>query len=91
MLLFSFSIFSDQQSLKIENENNGTKTLTAETPYMGLYALEFSKIPWLTGTAFYGPKFVQATEVLLYVTELYYLDSNYSILCCFQSACFLCC
>ena len=35
MLLFSFSIFSDRRSLKMENENNSTKTLTAE-------ALEFS-------------------------------------------------
>ena len=26
VLLFSFSIFSDRRSLKIENENNNTKT-----------------------------------------------------------------
>ena len=34
MLLFSFSIFSDRRSLKIEkNENKITKTLTAEASY----------------------------------------------------------
>ena len=33
MLLFLFSIFSDWRSLKIENENNSTKTLTAEAQY----------------------------------------------------------
>ena len=36
MLLFYFSGFSDQLSLKIENENNSTKILTAEVFYMGL-------------------------------------------------------
>ena len=41
MLLLSFSIFSDRRSLKIENENNSTKILTAEVSYMGLGSLEF--------------------------------------------------
>ena len=31
MLLFSFSVFSDRGSLKIENENYNMKTLTAES------------------------------------------------------------
>ena len=42
MLLFSFSVFSDRRLLKIENENNNTKTPTAESPYIGLGTLEFS-------------------------------------------------
>ena len=42
MLLFSFSIFSDWPSLKVENENNNRKALTAEVPYIGLMSLEFS-------------------------------------------------
>ena len=40
MLLFSFSVFSDLRSLKIENENNSMKTLTAEAPYIGLESPE---------------------------------------------------
>ena len=36
VLLFSCSIFSDRRSLKIENENNGTKALTVESPYTRL-------------------------------------------------------
>ena len=40
MLLFSFSIFSDRRSLKIENKNNNMKTLTEEVLYMGLGSLE---------------------------------------------------
>ena len=39
MLLFSLSIVSDRRSLKIENKNNSTKTLTAEAPYIGLESL----------------------------------------------------
>ena len=35
MLLFSFSIFKDLQSLKIEKENNNTKTVTTEVSYIG--------------------------------------------------------
>ena len=35
------SIFSDR-SLKIENENNSTKTVTAEAPYIGLESLDIS-------------------------------------------------
>ena len=42
MLLLSFSVFSDRWSLKIENENNSMKNLTAEAPYIGLESLEFS-------------------------------------------------
>ena len=44
MLLFSFSCFSDLRSLKLENENNTTKTLNVEAPYtcIGLESLEFS-------------------------------------------------
>ena len=41
MLLFSFSVFSDRRSLKIENENN-MKTLSTEAPYIGLESLELS-------------------------------------------------
>ena len=41
MLLFSFSVFSDGLSLKIENENNNTKTLTAEVSNMAIESLEF--------------------------------------------------
>ena len=40
ILLFSISIFSDLRSLKIENENNSTKMLTAEVLCMGLWSLE---------------------------------------------------
>ena len=40
MLFFSFSIFSDRWSLKIENENNSKKSLTAEVSYMGLGSLD---------------------------------------------------
>ena len=34
VLLFLFSIISDWRSLKIENENSNTKTMTTEIPYM---------------------------------------------------------
>ena len=34
MLLFSFSVLSDRRSLKIGNENNSTKILTAQAPYI---------------------------------------------------------
>ena len=44
MLLFSFSIFSDPWSLKIENENNTTKTLTEKVTYMEQGSLEIR--PW---------------------------------------------
>ena len=69
MLLFSFSIFSYWWSLKIENENNSRKNLTTEAPNIGLDSLEFSlyrNTLALTGTHFYGPKPVRATDVLLY-------------------------
>ena len=33
--------FSDRRSLKIENENNNTKSLTAEAPCIELVPLEF--------------------------------------------------
>ena len=70
MLLFSFSIFSDRQSLKIENEINNIKTLTAEAPYIGLHFINKETYPgWLelplTGSNFHGPKPARATEVLL--------------------------
>ena len=42
MLLFSFSIFSDRWSLKIENENNNTKILTAEAPSIGPESSKFT-------------------------------------------------
>ena len=42
MLSFSFSIFSDRRSLKIENENKSSKTLTVEAQYTGRESLEFS-------------------------------------------------
>ena len=45
---FSFSIFSDRQSLKIENEINSTKALTTEVSYMGLGSPEFRFIEKLT-------------------------------------------
>ena len=70
MLLFSFSIFSDCWQLKIENENNSTKTLTTEALYIGLESIElvykYRHLPWLagttfTGTNFHGPKPVQTT------------------------------
>ena len=48
MLLFLFSIFSDLQSLKIENENNSMRTLTPEVSYMGHGSLEFRFIFKLT-------------------------------------------
>ena len=38
MMLFSFSVFSDRRSLKIENKNNNTKTLPTESPY-------YSRVP----------------------------------------------
>ena len=41
MLLFSFSTVSDWRPLKLENENNDTKTLTAEALYIRLESLEF--------------------------------------------------
>ena len=59
MLLFSFFIFSDLRSLKIEifsdrrslkteNENNNTITLTAEVTHMKLGSLESRDISKLT-------------------------------------------
>ena len=52
MLLFSFSIFSDQRSLKIENENNNMKT-----PIVPVYIdvnPGWLELP-LTRTNFHGP------------------------------------
>ena len=65
MLLLSFSTcsFSDWQSLKIENENNNTKTRTTEVSYRDyvprvLVYIETNpgwlELP-LTGIYFYGP------------------------------------
>ena len=41
MLLISFAIFSDRQSLKIENEHNSMRTLTPEVSYLGLASPDF--------------------------------------------------
>ena len=79
MLLFSFSIFGDRWSLKVENENNNMNYLTAEAPYIGLLVYKYRNLPWLAGieiypgwlelsltrTNFHGPKPVSATEVVL--------------------------
>ena len=69
MLLFSSPIFSDRWSLKIENETNSMKMVTAEASYMGLGSLEFVQVyietnpGWLelslTGTNLYGPSLFQ--------------------------------
>ena len=42
LLLFSFSIFSDRRSLKIENINNSTKYMIAEDSDVGQESIEFS-------------------------------------------------
>ena len=79
MLLFSFSIFSDRWSLKIENLNNSMNTLTPESPinrtrvprvqfidketYSGWLELPLP----LPGTNFHGPKPVSTTKVRLYI------------------------
>ena len=75
MLLFSFCMFSDRRSLKIENYNNKVETLTAEFSYIGLDSLEFynkeTYLGWLeqpvAETNLYGPKPIRATEVLLHI------------------------
>ena len=67
MLLFSFSIFSDWQSFKIENENNSTKTPIYRTRVKFINIETYTgwlELP-LTGTSFQGPKPVRATEFLL--------------------------
>ena len=77
MLLFSFSIFSDRRSLKIENENKSAKTLTAEVSYTGSLELSFLEIcpGWLdlplTGINFHGPKPVRT---LKFYCICFYLD-----------------
>ena len=71
----SVSIFSDRRSLKIENENNSTKT-DRRSP---IYRTRIPRAPFintetypgwlelpLTGTNFYGPEPVPAIEVLMY-------------------------
>ena len=81
---FFFSIFSDRRSLKIENENNNTKTLTTEE----LGSIEFSFIKaypgWLelplTVHNFHGPKPVRATEVLLNKLRFFLFNDNSSLL-----------
>ena len=62
LLLFSFSIFSDRWSLKIEIENNNMKPLTAEAidPLESL-VYQYRNLSWLarkplTGTTFHLPK-----------------------------------
>ena len=64
ILLFSFYIYGDRRSVKIENEVNNTKSLITEALYIGLDALEIRIINtelypgWLelplTGTNFHG-------------------------------------
>ena len=54
----------------VENEHNNTKTLTAESPYIGVKFINIETYPgWqelpLTGTNFHGTEPVRATEVLL--------------------------
>ena len=57
MLLFSFSIFSDQWSLKIANENKSTKTdhrstlkcLSIGTPDATIYLFVSNEKQWLLG------------------------------------------
>ena len=67
MLLFSFSIFSDQRSLKIENENNNKKTLDCRSLLYGtrvprVQAYIKTNLGWLElpliGTNFHGPSSV---------------------------------
>ena len=64
MLLFSFSIFTEQRSLKIENENTSMKILTAEVSYMGLGIYTETNPEWLelplTGTNIHGPSLFES-------------------------------
>ena len=85
MLLFSFSIFSDRRSLKIENENNKKKTQAAEVSYMGLGSLVFrfihSNPGWLelplTRTNFHGPNLFEPSK--FYCNEKQEASSKTSI------------
>ena len=76
MLLFSFSIFIDRRSLKIENENHTMKTLTAEVRVPRVQVYIDTNPGWLelplTRTIFHGPRPVRATAVLL----LYFTASS---------------
>ena len=61
MMLFSFSIFKDRRSLKIENENNNTKTLSViygtKVPRVQVYIEIYSgwlELP-LTSTNYHSP------------------------------------
>ena len=70
MLLFSFSIFSDRRLLKIENENNSTKSAMYRTRVPRVQYIDIENYPgWLDlpliGTNFHGHKPVGATEALL--------------------------
>ena len=71
MLLFSFSIFSDPWSLKIENENNNTKTLDCRGLIQGTGVQVYIETNpgWLelplAKNNFHSSKGVRATEVLL--------------------------
>ena len=72
MLLFSFSIFSDHPSIKIENENNNMKTVMAEVPYIGLESLEFSLLKQkltLAGWNYLGLEFLLCINFELSKTE----------------------
>ena len=66
LLLFSFSIFSDRRSLKIENENNNTKTLATKVPsivprihFINIETYPVWLVQLLTGTTFHGPKLLK--------------------------------
>ena len=73
MSLFSFFIFSDRWSLKVENENKNSKTLTAKVSYMRLeFRLYIETYPgWLelllARTMARSPDGIWATGVLLYI------------------------
>ena len=75
MLLFSFSIFSDRRSLKIENENNSMKTLTAvlsptyRTRVPRVQFINIETYPAWPELPLTGAKPVRATEVLLYIVH----------------------
>ena len=73
---FHFLFLVNRWSLKIENENKNSKTLTAEVSYMGLefrFYIETNpgwlELP-LARTMVRSPECVRATGVLLYICLL---------------------
>ena len=87
MLLFSYSIFIDRQfsdcrSLKIENENNNTKTETTavRVPRVQVY-IETSpgwlELP-LTGTNFHGPNLFEQLKFccIMFAANIHLHASN---------------